>query len=199
MTDSNLLETFKALADHNRLRIIGLLARQPYAVEQLAALLDLRASTVSHHLARLAHARLVSARADGYYSVYHLELDTLQSTAQTLLTPGDLEQLAEEVDLTAYDRSVLDEYLLADGKLADIPTQPRKRAVVLRHILEAFKLGQQYSETQVDEILARFRPDAASLRLELVRRGWLGREGSIYRRVQEPRRGRDQSASWSVW
>ncbi|MEJ2010986.1 MAG: metalloregulator ArsR/SmtB family transcription factor [Anaerolineales bacterium] len=199
MDDSNLLETLKALADHNRLRILGLLARQPYAVEQLAALLDLRASTVSHHLARLAHAGLVSAQADGYYSVYRLELDTLQSTAQTLLTPENLEQLAEEVDLTAYDRRVLGEYLRDDGKLSEIPTQPRKRAVVFRHLLDAFKPGQQYSETQVDEILARFHPDAAPLRLELVRRGWLAREGSIYQRVQELRRGRDQSASWSVW
>ncbi|WP_345325136.1 ArsR family transcriptional regulator [Candidatus Villigracilis proximus] len=38
---------FKALADANRLKIIGLLAQQPYSVEELAALLNLKPSTVS--------------------------------------------------------------------------------------------------------------------------------------------------------
>ena len=45
-----LVTFFKALSDANRLKIIGLLAQQPYSVEELAALLNLKASTVSHHL-----------------------------------------------------------------------------------------------------------------------------------------------------
>src|SRR5512137_2305156 len=75
MTEANveLLELFKALADANRLKIIGLLARQPYSGEELSALLNLQPSTVSHHLSRLSSVGLVSARAEGYYNVYHLE------------------------------------------------------------------------------------------------------------------------------
>lgn len=71
MTDQNteLVTFFKALADSSRLKIVGLLAQRPYTVEQLAAMLDLRPSTVSHHLSRLTEAGLVSARAEGYYSV----------------------------------------------------------------------------------------------------------------------------------
>jgi DNA-binding transcriptional ArsR family regulator len=49
-----LVTFFKALSDANRLKIIGLLAQKPYSVEELAALLDLKASTVSHHLSKLA-------------------------------------------------------------------------------------------------------------------------------------------------
>ncbi len=63
-----LVAFFKALADANRLKIVGLLARQPYSVEELAALLDLKPSTVSHHLSRLAEVGLVSARAESYYN-----------------------------------------------------------------------------------------------------------------------------------
>ena len=36
--DDQLLVFFKALADANRLKIVGLLAQQPYTVEQLAAI-----------------------------------------------------------------------------------------------------------------------------------------------------------------
>jgi DNA-binding transcriptional ArsR family regulator len=82
MTEANaeLLEIFKAFADANRLKIIGLLARQPYSVEQLAALLDLKPPTVSHHLSRLSEVRLVGAKAEGYYSMYYLDESALKKT-----------------------------------------------------------------------------------------------------------------------
>ena len=70
---------FKALADPNRLKIVGLLAQKPYSVEELAALLELKAPTVSHHLSRLVKAGLVSARAEGYYSVYQLDRQALEA------------------------------------------------------------------------------------------------------------------------
>jgi DNA-binding transcriptional ArsR family regulator len=38
--DERLLLLFKSLADANRLKIVGLLARQPYPVEQLVAILN---------------------------------------------------------------------------------------------------------------------------------------------------------------
>ena len=47
-----LLNFFKALADPNRLKIIGLLARQDLSVEQMAEMLSLASSTVSHQIGR---------------------------------------------------------------------------------------------------------------------------------------------------
>jgi len=43
-----LLLFFKALADANRLKIVGLLAREPLSVEQVAAMLGIWPSTASH-------------------------------------------------------------------------------------------------------------------------------------------------------
>jgi len=85
-----LLAFFKALADANRLKIIGLLSQQPYSVEELAALLGLSASTVSHHLAKLSEIGLVSAKAEGYYSVYRFEAETLEKMARSLLAKETL-------------------------------------------------------------------------------------------------------------
>ena len=78
--NTELVAFFKALADSNRLKIVGLLAQQPYSVEELAALLELKPPTVSHHLSKLAEVGLVSARAEGYYSVYQLEEAALLKT-----------------------------------------------------------------------------------------------------------------------
>src|SRR4030067_3859239 len=82
--DEQLLTFFKALADANRLKIVGLLSQHPYSVEHLAAFLNLRPPTVSHHLKLLADAGLVSARAESYYNLYQLETDVLEKIARHL-------------------------------------------------------------------------------------------------------------------
>jgi predicted transcriptional regulator len=172
-----LLSFFKALADANRLRIVGLLAGGPLSVEQLAAMLDLRPSTVSHHLSRLSQAGLVSSSSESYYHMYRLETDTLAEMAQRLLSKETLPVVAADVDIDAYDRKVLQVYLGADGRLKDLPGQWKKLQVVLRHILPAFDLGTRYSEQQVNEILERFHPDTATLRREMIANKMMGREG----------------------
>ncbi|MGW8249700.1 MAG: DUF2087 domain-containing protein [Anaerolineales bacterium] len=180
-----LIEFFKALADANRLKILGLLAREPYSVEQLAALLDLRPSTVSHHLSRLAEAGLVSARTESYYNVYHLEPGVLEGMAQRLLAQDTLPSLADDVDTGSYERKVVNDYSLPDGRLKTIPAQRKKLEAVLHHIARDFEPGVRYSEKQVNEILHRYHEDTATLRRELVGYGLLGRRSGEYWREDD--------------
>ena len=171
-----LVSFFKALADANRLKIVGLLAQQPYSVEQLAAILGLRPSTISHHLSKLADVGLVSAKAESYYNVYQLEEEKLQQT-RLLFSQQDLAAVVEDVDLDAYDRKVVKDYSLPDGRLKAIPAQRKKLEAVLHYVLKAFEPDVRYSEEQVNEILARYHEDTATLRRELVGYGLMNREG----------------------
>ena len=181
-----LVAFFKALADANRLKIVGLLAQQPYSVEQLAAILHLRSSTVSHHLSKLAEVGLVSAKAESYYNVYQLEEEKLQQT-RLLFSQQDLAAVVEDVDLDAYDRKVVEDYSLPDGKLKTIPSQRKKLEAVLRYVANSFELETLYSEKQVNEILSRFHEDTARLRRELVGCGFMDREdgGGAYWRTEK--------------
>jgi predicted transcriptional regulator len=167
-TGEELLEFFKALADANRLKILGLLASQPYSVEQLAAILELRPSTVSHHLARLGKAGLVSARAESYYNIYRLEREALEAKAQRLLSKEILPAASAAMDLDAYDKKVISDFSFPDGRLKTIPAQRKKLEAILRHILREFEPGVHYSEKAVNEILGRYHEDTATLRRELV-------------------------------
>jgi DNA-binding transcriptional ArsR family regulator len=99
-----LLGFFRAMADPSRLKIVGLLAQHACAVEQLSALLGLGESTVSHHLARLADAGLVSARTDGHYSMYSLHQDALAAMAGRLLKADQLPQLAAGIHRDSFVR-----------------------------------------------------------------------------------------------
>lgn len=173
----DLLQFFKALADANRLKIVGLLAQGPKSVEQLAEMLNLHSSTVSHHLARLAKAGLVTARAKGYYSVYQLETKALEEMAQRLLAKENLPAAAAAVDIDAYDRKVLKNYLTVEGRLRDFPVQQKKLEVILRYIVQAFEPGLRYREKQVNEILSRFNDDTARLRRNLIEFKLMDRQG----------------------
>lgn len=64
-------QTFKALGDPTRIRILNLLFQREYAVNDIADTLQLRQSTVSHQLRFLKNLRLVKYRREGttlYYS-----------------------------------------------------------------------------------------------------------------------------------
>lgn len=64
-------QTFKALGDPTRIRILNLLCEEEHSVNQIAETLDIGQSTVSHQLRFLKNLRLVKYRREGtsiYYS-----------------------------------------------------------------------------------------------------------------------------------
>jgi hypothetical protein len=174
---AELLEFFKALADENRLKIIGLLAQHPYTVENLAETLGKGVSTTSHHLSRLAKAGLVSARTDGHYYIYSLHTDALKAKAQQLLHEEQLTSLAVEMEPDDFDRKVLATFTNAEGRITAFPTQEKKFLVLLRYVVKEFEADARYTEKQVNEILSRYNEDTAYLRRSLIEHRLMGREG----------------------
>lgn len=172
-----LVTFFKALADSNRLKIVGLLAEKAYSVEELAALLQLKPSTVSHHLAKLSEAGLVQSHAESYYSVYQLDKQMLEEKRRTMFSQTELSNVAAEVDADAYDTKVVRDFTRSDGSLKAIPAQRKKLDAILRHVVKSFDAGKRYSEKSVNEILAKYHEDTATLRRELVGAGLMEREG----------------------
>jgi DNA-binding HxlR family transcriptional regulator len=168
---------FKVFADSNRLKIVGLLAQQPYSVEELAALLDLKPSTVSHHLSKLAQIGLVSAKTESYYNVYQLDEKALEIKSRDLFSQANLAASVADVDAGAYDNKVVKDFVRKDGSLKTIPAQRKKLEAVLRHVVKAFEKNKRYSEKKVNDILSRYHEDTASLRRELVGYGLMKREG----------------------
>jgi ArsR family transcriptional regulator, lead/cadmium/zinc/bismuth-responsive transcriptional repressor len=67
-----LAETFKALGDATRVRMLDALSRSEVCVCDLAAMLGLTESAVSHQLRFLRSLRLVRSRRDGRHIHYTL-------------------------------------------------------------------------------------------------------------------------------
>jgi DNA-binding transcriptional ArsR family regulator len=155
----DLLAFFKALSDANRLKIVALLAREPRSVEMLAGMLGVSSSTISHHLARLSKVGLVSARAEGYYSVYRLDPQALSQIAERILSKEVLPAVAVDVEEDAHDRKVLDTYKTGEGRRRAFPVQRKTIETIPRHAAKAVAKAQRYTEKQVNDTFSGFSED----------------------------------------
>ena len=91
--------------------------------------------------------------------------------------------MGDETDMDAYDRKVLRNFM--DGKrLKSIPSQWKKREVILRYLAEQFEWDRRYTEKEVNEILSLTHEDYAALRRYLVDSRHLAREREIYWRIE---------------
>jgi len=148
-----LLDTYKALADETRLRLLGLVAERPYNGLGLAAALRISQPAVSHHVEKLKRAGLLSEQRDGKDRLYSLNRERVRRD-------------------------------FFDGvRLRSIPTQRKKRLVILRQLLGGFELGRDYPEREVNALLRAAHEDVATLRREFIMNGMMTRNLGIYRRL----------------
>jgi len=75
-------ELFKAFGDLTRAKIICALSQSEMCVNDLAVLLDMNQSAVSHQLRILKQARLVKIRRDGKARFYSLDDEHIQKIFQ---------------------------------------------------------------------------------------------------------------------
>jgi len=183
MTET-LLEFFKAMADKSRLAIIGLLAGGERSVQELAAALELREPTVSHHLAILKAQGIVTARAEGTTRWHALDRDALERMAKRVLEPAAAKPAAPH-GVSAADSKVLAGFVDADGQLRQIPASRKKRGAVLRWLMADFAGDTRYSEAEVNERIQAHHWDSATLRRELIGHHMLARKDRIYWRLPE--------------
>lgn len=83
-------KTFKALSDPTRRRILELLRNGPKTAGELGAAFDMTGATVSHHLATLKEAGLISDEKTGKFIYYQLDTTVVQDIMawMTDLTEG---------------------------------------------------------------------------------------------------------------
>jgi len=73
MTASQMAQLFATLSDTSRVRIIGALNARELSVGEIAAIVGISHSAVSHHLRHLRQMHLVQARKEGRYVYYSLD------------------------------------------------------------------------------------------------------------------------------
>lgn len=180
MNVNDSITVLKALADGSRLMIINALMDKPQYVEELAERLNLAPSTVSFHLKKMEGAHLVRKTRDQYYLIYELNPEVFDRTLKELTSFSDIQKFVQDERIARYRNKVLKAFF-KDSQLVRLPTQHKKRLIVLEEFARKFRPGRIYDEPEVDAAIAEQFNDYCTIRRELVEEHYMAREGARYR------------------
>lgn len=184
--DAASIAALKALTDPLRLRIVGLIVGGPATLDEIVARLRIPRRDAVRQLG-LLQAKGIVGGGDG--RPYELRIDTLQAlgrdldAAERAAAGREAAVFAAASGLPPEEAKVLRAFIV-DGRLASIPASEKKRLVVLRYLREqCFAEDRDYPEKEVNQRLALFHRDVASLRRYLVDTRLMTREAGVYRRA----------------
>lgn len=178
--DDRILDFFKIMVAPIRLRMAAILLDETLTIDELAGRLHVRPTEIPRHLAQLEKLNLLH-RAGNRYSLDNKAMESLSRSVLANMRPG-VDAHSNDDNAGDFDRLVIKNFSLPDGRLKEIPVQEKKLVAILKHIAQVFEPGRCYTEKEVNETLKRFHPDTASLRRAMVDRLMISREsnGSNY-------------------
>ena len=179
MTEQEAIVLFKCLADKSRIQILKSLMEEDMYVERLAERIGITPATVSFHLKKLEDAKAVKSRRDQYYTMYSINQEVFNISILDILKEESEEiKLQKERD-EIYRKKVIDAFF-EYGKLKSIPSQRKKERIVLEEIAKSFEPGREYTEREVNIIIADFNEDFCTIRRDMISEGILTRENMVY-------------------
>jgi hypothetical protein len=182
--DHDLLESIKALADPNRLRVAGACGAAPRTVAELALELGLPEPAVGRHLDRLVRVGLVGAEPAGGFLLRVAAVHALGRRIAALgpSVPDIQQAVRPDGSVIAPEEAKVIRDFFKDDRLTTIPSQEKKRLVVVRYLRDrCFTEDRGYPEKEVNQRLALFHPDVATLRRAMIDEGLMLREAGVYR------------------
>ncbi len=89
---------------------------------------------------------------------------------------------ADEAEDPAFEARVIRSFI-REGRLTTIPARERRRQVIYRYLRDqVFTEDRAYPEKEVNQRLAVFHPDVATIRRGMVDAGLVTRDSGEYRR-----------------
>lgn len=169
------LELLKLLADETRIKILNILMKEDSYVEKIACDIGLTPATVCYHLKKMESAGIVNCSRSQFYIIYSLNRDIFDKPLYELIKKDTQIVDTEE----KYNKEVISRFFRY-GRLTQLPTQRKKREIILKEIAKSFEAGRRYDETEVNDIIHRFHEDHCTIRREMIAFGIMAREKEVY-------------------
>lgn len=173
------LALLKLLADETRLEILNILLKEDSYVEKIACELSLTPATICYHLKKMESAGVVNCSRSQFYIIYSLNRGIFDKPLYELIKKDEEIVNTEE----KYKKEVISHFFKY-GRLIQIPTQRKKREIVLAEIVKQFDFEHEYSEKEVNEIILRYHEDFCTIRREMIAFGMMSRDHEVYKRVK---------------
>lgn len=183
MTEQEAIQLFKCLADKSRIQILKSLMEEDMYVERLAERVGITPATVSFHLKKLEDVGAVKSRKDQYYSMFSINNEVFDVSIIDILKEESSEAKLQKARDDQYRQKVIESFF-EYGKLKSIPSQRKKEIIVLEEIAKAFEEDHEYSEREVNIIIADYNDDFCTLRKDMVSEGILERDNMVYKKCK---------------
>lgn len=183
MTEQQAIKLFKCLADKSRIQILKSLMQEDMYVERLAERIGITPATVSFHLKKLEDAGAVKSHKDQYYSMFSINDEVFNVSILDILKEESEEAKLQREREEMYRKKVIDSFF-EYGKLKSIPSQRKKERIVLEEIAKSFEKNREYTEKEINLIIAEFNDDFCTIRRDMISEGILKRENMIYKKCE---------------
>ena len=110
-----------------------------------------------------------------FYIIYSLNREIFDKPLFELIKKDE-----EIVDTEEKYKKEVISHFFKYGRLTQIPTQRKKREIVLMEIAKRFEAGKKYDEKVVNEVIHQFHEDHCTIRREKIAFGIMKREKETY-------------------
>ena len=80
-----------------------------------------------------------------------------------------------------------------EGRLKSIPSQLKKKLIVLEHLVDRLETERGYEGSEINAYIRLYHEDFATIRREFIVQGFMTRDSDVYRRTERSaaRRGEE--------
>lgn len=177
-SNSEEIAVFKALADESRLKIISILLEKDSYTEYLASRLNLTPPTITYHMNKLEKAGIVFSTRIQHYIIYSINAEMMEQRI------GDfIKAVIQYDDSKSYEEKVIDNFF-EYGRLKSLPTQIKKREIVVGYIASKFEMNRTYTEKELKSIILDLYDDYCTVKRDLIGMGFIEDLEQNYKRIK---------------
>ncbi|MBM7662632.1 putative transcriptional regulator [Bacillus mesophilus] len=182
---SRLVQFHKVLADPTRIKMILLLSNKPLNGQELAEMLNISTPTVTHHVNKLREVGLLHQRRDKNTIYFTLDEKTLERSNESIIKLIRQAKSEEGKDMLSEEQTqmrdhVIQNFFTSDGRLKQIPSQLKKKVIILEYLIGKLEKEKQYQEREINQFIKQFHDDFATIRREFIMHQFMYRENSVY-------------------
>lgn len=108
-----------------------------------------------------------------------METEPIESEVKEAVL-ADSRQLSEQQ--SKLKDSVVRNFFDKEGRLKSIPSQLKKKLIVLERLVDRLETERGYEESEINAYIRLYHEDFATIRREFIVQGFMTREHDVYRR-----------------
>ena len=111
--------------------------------------------------------------------MYRINDKLFNLSLRELTSFDNIEKFIQDERINKYREKILKTFI-KKGRLTKLPVQHKKKLIILYEFVKNIKIGKEYEEKEIDEIINKVYDDHCTIRRLLIDEGIMKRKNHIY-------------------